>query len=333
MFSPCTLLQTVLVLLLAMAFPVGTAAQEPPLGPLTAEDGSPLHRIALTPAVEGPDPVAEARWRAEVWMGYSNIFEQDSAQTHVLFLDMERLITTFTLRRGLTPDLEVGGRLTLETTGGGVLDGFISGWHQALGVGNANRERFPADAYVQRFSDGGRVRLDVPRRTFHPEDLRLFAKWRWLGDDTTDEALSVRGVVRIPTATNDAGEERTDLAVLLAGRTRWGPTRLHATAGVSTLRARGSLEGILRTSSWYLTVGAEQRLAGWVSALGQLSLSSPRVRGFENSEIGGAPINLVLGFAGRLGEGWQWEASFQEDVPPDTPSVDFTLGVGLRRTF
>ena len=59
---------------------------------------------------------------ADVWLGFSNIFEQDSANTYELFLDMERLLSTTTLRYGLIEGLEVGGRLTFETNGGGVLD-------------------------------------------------------------------------------------------------------------------------------------------------------------------------------------------------------------------
>jgi hypothetical protein len=46
-------------------------------------------------------------------------------------------------------DVEIGGRLTLETTGGGVLDSFVNRYHELLGFGKANRDRFPADGYRQ----------------------------------------------------------------------------------------------------------------------------------------------------------------------------------------
>lgn len=330
--GPAALAAATLALVCLAASPL--AGQAPPLGPLTHEEGSPLHRVALTPAVEGVDPVAVGSWRADVWLGYSNIFEQDSARTHQLFLDLERLITTTTVRYGVAADLEVGARMTLETTGGGVLDSFISGWHQALGLGNANRERYPEGRYAQLLRDGsGEVRLDVPRRTFGLEDVRLFAKLRLVGSDASPRALGIRGVVRIPTAENRAGDERTDAALLLLGRTRLGRLHLHGMAGGSTVRANGALEGLLRDSAWYLTVAAEHPLASWISALGQVSLATSKVRGFENSEVDGTHSSLLLGFGGRVGDGWQWEAGFQEDIPADTPSVDFTLGLGVRRAF
>jgi hypothetical protein len=67
--------------------------------------------------MEGADLVGPGEIRADVWLGFSNVFEQDSSATHVLFLDMERLISTIGLRWGVTASVEVGGRITLERPG------------------------------------------------------------------------------------------------------------------------------------------------------------------------------------------------------------------------
>lgn len=314
--------------------PVPAAAQSLSLGPLMHEEGSPLHRVTLTPAVEGVDPVSAGTWQAELWVAYSNIFEQDSTGTHALFLDLERLITATTMRVGVTPGLELGARFTLETTGGGVLDSFVSRWHEALGVGNANREFYPENDYAQTFRDrGGRLVLDVPRRTFALEDVRLFAKTRLLGGGDARGTLSARGIVRIPTAENRVGNERVDAGLLLLGRVRMGRLFLHGMAGGSTVRAGGALDGLLRDAAWYLTVAGEHPLASRVHALAQVSFATSRIRGFGSRKVDAAPTSLLLGLAGRLAGGWSWEASFQEDIPPDTPAVDFTLGLGLRRSF
>ena len=44
-------------------------------------------------------------------------------------------------------------------------------------------------------------------------------------------------------------------------------------------------------------------------------------------------MNLLFGVAGRLGDDWRWDMSFQEDIPAGSPAVDFTLGIALRRTW
>ncbi len=97
------------------------SAQAGSLGPLGAEDSAPLHRVTLTAPSEVADPIRAGSMEWAVWLGDSNIFEQDSASTHVLLVDMERLITTAEVRVGLSERMELGGRITLETTGPGAL--------------------------------------------------------------------------------------------------------------------------------------------------------------------------------------------------------------------
>ena len=118
----CSVVVTVLGLL--SCAPLG--AQVDAFGPLTSEEGGPLQRISYTPMTERAATLAPGVFSTDVWLGFSNIFEQDSADTHELFMDMERLLSTTTLRYGVIEGLEIGGRLTFETTGGGVLDSFIS---------------------------------------------------------------------------------------------------------------------------------------------------------------------------------------------------------------
>jgi hypothetical protein len=90
---------------------------------------------------------------------------------------------------------------------------------------------------------------------------------------------------------------------------------------------------MLRHGSFFADVAVERTLAPWVSGIAQLSLASPRLKGFDDPELDGWPVNLVFGMAGRLGDGWRWDVSFQEDIPPNTPAVDFTLGIGIRRSW
>jgi len=325
--------------LLAVAAIIGSVAaparaQTAPFGPLTSEEGGPLQRVSYTPMMERADLAAPGKLTADMWLGYSNIFEQDSSATHILFMDLERLISTATVRYGVSEALEIGGRLTLETTGGGVLDPLISWWHTHLSLGNSNRERFPKDAYSQRLVDGaGRVRIDAPNRTLALEDVRLFAKWRLYASEDGSRLLSLRGVTRIPTQDNWVSEERTDVALILLGRTRWGRFHIHGMVGGSTIRASSELDPILRSKAAFLTLGGEYPIADWISGVVQYSIASPTTQGFHHKELDSPPMNLVFGLAGRWGEDWRWDASFQEDIPPDTPAVDFTLGIRVSRSW
>jgi hypothetical protein len=304
------------------------------MGPLSSEEGSPLHRVSYTPMMELADPAPVGRLTADLWLGYSNIFEQDSAATHELFIDMERLITTTTLRYGVRDGFEVGGRVTLETAGGGILDGLIVGWHDLLHVGQANRDRYPTDEYAQRLKDSsGQVRMDQPRRTLAVEDVRLFAKWRVYASQDGSRLLSLRAVTRIPTEDNGVGEERTDFALMVLGRTRWGRVHVHGMLGGSTIRSSSSLDPILRDGALWLTAAGEYPFNERLSGVLQYSIASPTTVGFEHREIDSPSMNVIFGLAGRAGRSWRWDLSFQEDVPADTPAIDFTLGVRVSRSW
>ena len=319
---------------LLIAVPGKALAQAEAHGPLTFEEGAPLQRMSYTHETDAADPLPRGHVRTDVWMGYSNIFERDSTRTHDLFLDLERLISAAGVRYGLTDAVEVGGRLSWETSGGGFLDDFISEWHQSLGLGNADRAKYPSGRYVQRLRDRtGAVRLDVPQRTMGLDDVRLFAKWRLLGSTGGRRVLSLKGVARFPTQANQVGPERSDLALMALTRLSWNRWHLHATAGGATVRVARDYDGLLRSSSWFGDLAIERNLTASFSAIVQYSLATARLRGIGQPEVDGPPGNLLFGVAGRLAHTWQWDVSFQEDVPPTSPSVDFTLGVGIRRSW
>jgi hypothetical protein len=284
--------------------------------------------------MEGADVLGRGVWAVDSWMGFSNIFEQDSTATHVLFLDMARLISNVTVRWGVTESIEIGARMTLETTGGGKLDGLIVDWHERLGFGQANRDRFPEGGYRQSLTDGSQeTYLDIPKRTLALEDVRASLKWRALRSEDGRSVLSLRAVARLPVGDDLQGRERGDVAAMALGRIGIGAWYAHAMVGGSTIRSSPELEPILRSASAFFTVAVERSLGSRLAALIQFQAQSAVLRSFEHRELDRAPTNLVFGFAGPLGASWKWDLSFQEDIPADTPAVDFTLGIRLRRTW
>jgi hypothetical protein len=326
--------RALLLALLACSSPIPGVAQHPVYGPLTWEEGSPFQRLALTPAFERADPVTRGSVAADLWLGYSNIFEQDSTDTHVLFLDTERLLTAVTVRWGAAERVEVGGRFTLETTGGGILDGFVHWYHERLGFGQANRDRFPQDGYTQQLTDGGPAPLlDIPRRTMGLDDAQLFAKWSAASSADGRRALSLKATVRAPIASNTIGSERVDGALLALGRLGAGSWHVHGMLGAGVVRAVPELDPVLRDWSAFFGVAAERSLASGVAAVVQYQLSSPVLRGFGHRELDWPSSNLVLGLAGAWGGGWSWDASFQEDLPADTPAIDFTVSLRVSRRW
>jgi hypothetical protein len=321
-------------LLPALLLPTTALGQRTPLGPLGAEEGAPLQRLGYTPMVEAAAPVPEGTVRTDLWVGYSNIFEQDSTADHVLYLDMERMITALTLRYGLAEGLEVGARATLETEWGGFLDGFMVSFHEALGLGVRNRPDYPDGAYGEFLRDGdGRTLVDVPRRELAVGDVRLFAKWRMAGGADGGGMLAARAVVRLPTAQPRVGSERADVALMVLGNVGWHGFWLHGMAGGSTVRRGPDMLDVLRSHEWFAMAGLERPLREGLSAVVELTGSTQLLRDFGDRDVDGAPTNIVFGLVGVTRGGWRWEAGMQEDLPPNGPSVDFTIQLALGRAW
>ncbi len=122
-----------------------------------------------------------------------------------------------------------------------------------------------------------------------------------------------------------------DLSVL--GQLADGQGYLHSMIGASTLRASPELDPVMRSSRGYFMVGAERTLHDRLAVLAQYSVGSPVLRRFQNRELDAPSRNFVFGLSGRAGPRWAWEVSFQEDIPADTPAVDFTLGIRLSHVW
>jgi hypothetical protein len=284
--------------------------------------------------VESAATTPKGAFRADVWLGYTNVFEQDSADTHVLYLDMERLVTAVTVRRGLTDRLEVGGRATLQSAWGGILDGFMLSFHRMLGLGTRNRASFPNGAYGQVLEDGhGHTLVEIPRRSLSLDDVRAFAKWRIVGGPDARGTLAARALVRLPVAQPSVGKERVDVGVAFLGTRSWRGVHLHGMAGGSTVRRSAEMTEILRDRQWFVMAGVERPFGERLSGVVQLTGSTPLLLDFNDHDVDGAPTNLIFGVVGVTRSGWRWEVGMQEDWPPRGPSLDFTLQLGVSRTW
>ena len=304
-----------------------------PAGPLTAEEGAPLQRLGLTLAVESAEPVPAGRLRTDLWLGYTNIFEQDSSATHDMYLDMERVLAAFTARYGLSERWEVGARATLESTFGGILDPVVLRLHHALGLGSRSRPLYPEGAYGQRLERDGVPLVDIERRDLAVDDVRLHGKWLAYASRDGARALSLKAVARIPVTRNRVGRERADLGLVVLGRTRWRRWYLHGMLGGTTVRRSDELAPVLNRGQYVAMAGAEYPFSRALSGVVEFTLSSPLLRAFHDRDVDGHLTNTILGLVWRTGGGWRWEAALQEDTPPWGPSLDFTLQLGVSRVW
>jgi hypothetical protein len=303
-------------------------------GPLRISERNPLYHLFLTPMVLEADLMG----RGEAWVGssmaYSNVFEYNSSPVLRQLFDLERLHAAFVFRRGVTDNVEFGAQLGFQHNWHGFLDPLIQGVHTTFGFPNADREKRPNNAYGLRLEGVGEqaaTYLDLPAG-IALDAPRVFVAWRIAGGRAHTHAVSARTTLKLPLGDARVSTRRSDVAFEIAGRRSWGPNHLHISGGAVVLNSPRMLEPLMQPVAALGSVAYERTVSNSVSLLAQFSGGSAYTRGQGIAELTGAAVNFAVGAAGRFGT-WEWQASFAEDVPPNSPSVDFTFDLQLARRW
>jgi hypothetical protein len=312
-----------------------TVEARPALGPLRVAERNPLYHLFLTPTVEGSDVLPQGAWKVRLASAYSNIFEYNFSDAFEQRFDLERSSTVVSLARGLGAGLEVGASVGVQHNWGGFLDPTIQGIHDLFGLPNADREKVDNGqfgVYLGTRLGPRQVYLDLAPGTAI-EAPRVWVAWQLAGGPASAGEVTVRGTVKLPMGDFGASSRGTDLAGEIAARRSWGATHLHLSAGLLRFDPPASLAPIMRDGGWFGSVAIERRVTSGLSLVGQFFGGSRYAAGFGIRELDNLPLNLAIGGRGRVGPDWIWQVSFTEDVPPNSPSVDFTLDLTLARVW
>lgn len=322
-----------LALALLATAPAGLRGQSrPSLGPMVAEEGAPFQRLGYTPAVEVTPTVPVGTLRTDVWLGYANLFEQDSTADHRFYQDMERAIWAITLRYGAADGLEVGGRLTVQNAWGGFLDDYVSAFHASIGMGDRYRTTVHGRHVAAWLVDAqGDTVIDIAPRRLSLDDVRLFAKWQVA--DGEAGTLAVRAVAWLPTNAPRVGSVRANAGIMALGTTHLLGAYLHAMAGASTVRREEDMQDLFRDHHWFGMIGLEVPFWAHMSAVAEITGSTQILRDRGDYNLDLPPTNAILGVVGVTESGWRWEVGMQEDFPAYGPSLDFTLQFALGRRW
>lgn len=301
-------------------------------GPLRISERNPLYHLFLTPMVLEADLLGHGESWVGSSMAYSNVFEYNRSPVLQQLFDLERLHAALVFRRGLSDHVELGAQLGFQHNWHGFLDPLIQGVHTTFGFPNADREKRPNNAYGLRLEGVGEpatTYLDLPAG-IALDAPRIFVAWRISGGRAHTHAVSARTTLKLPLGDARVSTRRSDFAFEIAGRRSWGANHLHVSGGAVILNSPRALKSLMQPVAALGSLAYERTVSNSVSLLAQLSGGSAYTRGQGIDELTGLAVNFAVGAAGRFGA-WEWQASFAEDVPPNSPSVDFTLDLQLAR--
>jgi hypothetical protein len=292
-----------------------------------------LARFAALPSLGQGAVLPAGQSRLGVTLDWTNEFYARSAGEETLRVDGETQRYALRYRAG-GPLLagratEWSVELPLLTTGGGLMDAAIEGWHDTFGLPNSNRAEFPQDEYRVQYVRDGVTTIDLAEGHRGLGDVRLGVGL------ALAERWTLRGLLQLPTGDVDhltgghfGGALWADYSLPLSESRR---AALVLSGGVAAMATGGPLAAQQQPVAGVAGAVLILPLYGALDGVVQLNAHT---RLYQDSKLDtlarpGAPLAFGLRWPFRQ---WQFDLAVVEDASVNaSPDFGLILGVQLRR--
>ncbi|NOZ93838.1 MAG: DUF3187 family protein [Acidobacteria bacterium] len=351
-----------LLLLGAVSQPV--PAQE--LGPVAVRNQLPFDQLFLGLTPEGASTIGRGALQATLALSWSNTFIM-SPEIHgwvaenrapgrreltpdeidriaaaypghdLYFFDGEMARWGLRLAYGLTDTLQLTLDTSVHSRGGGFADHTIESFHNALDLGNANRELFPQNRFqvFMRFGDRQFFRDGAPANNVLGDtsvELKLRSRGRWHGWQGA-AAAAIKG----PTGNvrNFGGSGEWDAQVVgYASRATGSASALHLDLAYTWLGGIDNLPGFEVSHIWTAMAAWEiwspHRKLNWVF---QGTFTTSVFSGATISDLSDASWLLMAGLRVPVDARDLLTFAFIENIVQYDNSTDVALHISYRHTF
>jgi hypothetical protein len=269
-------------------------------------------------------------WQASSSINWGSSSIEQRAVRESLSVDAETREVRFVLGRRIGERFAVQLQLPYFYIGGGVLDGFIDSFHDAVGLPEGARPLQPQDALRISYRRDGVPLLEQRSSTSGVGEVSVDVGYQWLASQRS--AIAAWASLKLPTARESTlrGSGAVDVALSLAGERRFGERwDTFAQVSVTWLGNGDLLPRQQRNVVASAMAGASVRLIAGLHAKLQLDAHSAVFEDSALDYLGEAAI-LNIGGEYRFKNGWIFDAGVSEDIIVDA-SPDLVLLFGLRR--
>lgn len=322
-------------LCLFCAFPAWGAE----ITPFQTGNMSPLVQIFGLPAAGSARILQRGEGEGSFTFDLANNFAVDSKGTERLTLDGELYRLALGTRFGFGYGLEGGIEIPWVAQSGGILDGFIEGWHRFFGLPRGDREDYPRNRLLYSYQRDGQEKLRLDDSGSGIGDIRLLAGVR-LYDDGKEapRAVALRAGLKLPTG--DSGQLRgsgsTDFSLWLSAsddyRVGSGHLTLFGAAGGVVMSKGDVLPDQQRNLAAFGILGMGWSPAEWIALKFQVNSNTPLYMGSELRELNMQTVQLIAGATFAFSEKTALDIGISEDVIVRT-SPDVAFHLGLKRKF
>lgn len=277
-----------------------------------------------------PHFLDEGGWETSLYLEWANTWARRATQ-QTYFTDGEALYFHPRFRYGLDDGLELGGELAIFHRSGGIMDSLVDGFHAALSLPDASRNRFPKNAYNATVTaDGRAATLDDG---FGVGDLSLWTKVELWEPEEAWAAGAFAFTVKAPTGEADFGSDGVDLGATFSVSKSFHEC-VHAYLGLAYVYYTDDEENNLlyHRSNWETYAGIEVDLHETLSTVLQATFMSPLLR--RPSDFDDTRYSVAFGFLWSPWEdGRTFELGIVENLVNYKTTADFAFHFGYRHTF
>lgn len=203
-----------------------------PKGPLPYRNSEPINALFLAPSAASAQTLGSGRSRFDVNIDLvTNFLTLQQTPNNIVQrynLDFEDQRFNFGYARGIGDGQELGIRVPYIARNGGILDGFIEGWHKLFHFNNFGRENYPQGRTIFQVNNrAGQSVVDSNNGYQGIGDVVL--EWRKSisavpDSETTTRrvSLTARALVKLPTGSHSrligSGATDTGLGIIIGAR-------------------------------------------------------------------------------------------------------------------
>jgi hypothetical protein len=297
--------------------------------PFTVRDQNPLLAGFGLPSAM-PTRLASAEDRS--WSGGLDLFWGSTAliqqsASEALIVDAETREARLTLQKPLSNRFSIQLQLPYRYTGGGNLDGFIDGWHDAFGLPDGARSQLPSDDINIAYVRNGSRQLSTTSSASGLADIQAEVGYDLVASEAS--ALSAWLSVKLPTGDADklTGSGAADVSFILAGERRLNSDwSVFGQAAVTRLGEGELLSYRQEDVVWSGLAGLSGRVWQGLSLKAQIDAHTAAFD--SNLDFLNEAIVLTVGGDYRFASGWLMNIGVSEDIAVEhSPDVVFVFGL------
>lgn len=303
-------------------------------GPLHTQIQNPLHLQFLAMPMEDPQTLEYRQFETYLHTTFSNVFEYDQSGSILINMDMEIWRTVLGLGYAITPDLDVFVEVSVISNGGGFLDGMIQGYHSLFNFPNGGRELVANNQFSHTLSQNGTTLFNHAATGFGFSDTTLRFKLNASYVLPIPFEFAMAPYIKIPTGseTKGLGSGHVDFGLSFFAHKKF-LRRFHSFTqlGMVVLGSHDALGALLKPTYFNFGQSFEYQIVNGLSALIQLTGSSPAFKNRDNDDLSKMIMDFNVGVAGafplnhKILDEFFYQGSFGEDILSTGPSVDFSV--------